>query len=69
VQPGIAPGARTGIAYRETILSRFVTEDSDERTASDDHTASDRTDPAQAQHSEVEPGRPDCLPILDRAQP
>ena len=47
------------------ILSRFLTEVSNERTASDDPTAPDRTDPAPAQHSEVEPGPPDCLSILD----
>src|SRR5437016_7813247 len=47
------------------ILSRFLTEVSTERTASDDHTASDRTDPAPAQHPEVEPGPADCLSILD----
>src|ERR1041385_2047883 len=38
-----------------------------ERTASDDPSAPDRTDPVPvpAQHSEVEPGCPDCLSILD----
>src|SRR5579871_2209028 len=40
-------------------LSRFLAEVSTERTASD------RTDPAPAQHSELEPGPPDCLSILD----
>src|SRR5690349_4693921 len=49
---------------------RFLTEVSNERTASDDPTAPDRTDPAPdrtdpAHHSEVEPGPPDCLSILD----
>src|SRR5207248_4830413 len=44
---------------------RFLTEVSNERTASDDPPAPDRTDPVPAQHSEVEPGPADCLPILD----
>src|SRR5579859_6667539 len=52
---------------------RFLTEVSNERTASDDPGAPDdpgvpdRTDPAQTpiQHSEVELGCPDCLSILD----
>src|SRR5580765_3297390 len=46
---------------------RFLTEVSNERTASDDPAAPDRTDsvPAPDQHSEVEPGCPDCLSILD----
>src|SRR5438270_3474618 len=68
--------ARTGIAYHDseflargrgppsTILSRFLTEVSNERTASDDPTASDRTDPAPAQHSELEPCPADFLSIL-----
>src|SRR6185369_17067641 len=46
---------------------RFLTEVSNERTASDDPAAPDRTDPvpAPAQHSEVEPIPQDCLSILD----
>src|SRR5712671_2302523 len=44
---------------------RFLTEVSNERTASDDPAAPDRTDPVPAQHFEVEPGPPDCLSILD----
>src|SRR6185369_1116992 len=45
----------------------FLTEVSNERTASDDPAAPDRTDPVRApdQHSELEPGCPDCLSILD----
>src|ERR1700733_636295 len=48
------------------ILSRFLTEVSNERTASDNPTAPDRTDPASApaRYSEVEPSPPDCLSIL-----
>src|SRR5271155_4077102 len=76
MQPGIAPGSpyrdcvpRSGFLARgrgppSTILSRFLTEVSNERPASDDPTASDRTDPAPAEHSNVEPGPPDCLSIL-----
>src|SRR5437660_11886485 len=49
------------------IPSRFLTEVSNERTASDDPAAPDRTDsvPAPAQHSNVDPGCPDRLSILD----
>jgi hypothetical protein len=47
------------------ILSRFLTEVSNERTASSDRTAPDRIDPAAAQHSKVEPCPADFLSILD----
>src|ERR1041385_654416 len=49
------------------ILSRFLTEVTNERTASDNPTAPGRTDPVPApvQHSEAGPNPPDLLSILD----
>src|ERR1041384_2607666 len=76
MQPGIALGRpyrdrvpRSGFLARgrgppSTISSRFLTEVSNERTASDDSTASDRTDPVPARHSKVEPCPADFLSIL-----
>src|SRR6267378_3973804 len=78
MQPGIILGSpyrdrvpRSGFLTRgrgppSTISSRFLTEVSNEHTASDrnDPTASDRTDPAPARHSKVEPRPADFLSIL-----
>src|SRR6478672_9538111 len=44
-------------------ISSPLTEVSNERTATDDPAAPDQTDPAR--HSEMEPGPPDRLSILD----
>src|SRR5579859_86035 len=76
MQPGIALGSpyrdrvpRSGFLARgrgppSTISSRSLTQVSNEGAASDDPTAPDRTDPAPAQHSELEPCPADFLSIL-----